>query len=142
MSLEVEVAESNCPLEGCDEDEAEEHSDGLKEHNHRVNLDIVDLLPEVVIQLVSIDQEVAAKQSGDAEAEQQTLDVDHELDHQKGGGQDPEPLEQIAIGNVADKRSSGALCPNRGGEGRLKDLGLGPEETGPRCRVVATFTEL
>ena len=103
MSLEVEVAESNCPLEGCDEDEAEEHSDGLKEHDHRVNLDIVNLLPEVVIKLVSVDQEVAAEQSGNAEAEEQTLNIDHELDHQEAGGQDPKPLEQISIGNIADK---------------------------------------
>ena len=103
VSLEVEVAESNCPLEGCDEDEAEEHSDSLQEHDHRVNLDIVNLLPEVVIQLISVDKEVASKQSRNAEAEEQTLDIDHELNHQEAGGQDPKPLEQISIGNIADK---------------------------------------
>ena len=128
MSLEVEVAEGNCPLEGCDEDEAEEHTDGLKEHDDRVDLDVVNLLPEVVIELVGVDQEVTSEKSRNSETEQKTLDIDHELRNKETGGENSKPFEQIAIRNVADKRASGAFCSNRVGEGRLKDLGLRPEE--------------
>ena len=49
MSLEIEVAESNSGLERCDEDKTEEHSDRLEEDDHGVDLDVVDLLPETVL---------------------------------------------------------------------------------------------
>ena len=128
MSLEVEVAEGNCPLEGCDEHEAEEHTDGLKEHDHRVDLDVVDLLPEVVVELVGVDQEVTSEKSRNSETEQKTLNIDHKLRNKKTRGENTEPFEQIAVGNVTDKRASGTFCSDRVGEGRLEDLGLRPEE--------------
>ena len=110
MSLEVEVAEGNCPLEGCDEHEAEEHTDGLKEHDHRVDLDVVDLLPEVIVELVGVDQKVTSEKSRNSETEQKTLDIDHEFRNKETGGENTEPFEQIAIGNVADEGASGTFC--------------------------------
>ena len=69
MSLEVKVAECCSPLEGCDEDQAEEDSNSLQQNNDRIDLDVVNLLAKVVIELVSVDQEIPAKQSGNSKTE-------------------------------------------------------------------------
>ena len=96
-------------MEGGDENEAEEHTDSLKKHDHRVDLDVVNLLPEVVVELVGINRKVTSEKSRNSETEQKTLDIDHKLRDKKTRGENPEPFEQIAIGNVADERASGAF---------------------------------
>ena len=109
MSLEIEVAESNSGLERCDEDKTEEDSNRLEENDHGVDLDVVDLLPEAVVELVGVHQEVPAEQSGDAKAEQEALHVDHELGREEDRGQDPEPLEDVTVGDVAHEGAPGTL---------------------------------
>ena len=109
MALEIEVAESNRGLERFDEDKTEEDSNRLEEDDHGVDLDVVDLLPEAVVELVGVHQVVPAEQPGDAEAEQKTLHVDHKLGGEEDRGQDAEPLEDVPIGDVAHEGAAGAL---------------------------------
>ena len=109
VALEIEVAESNSGLERFDEDKTEEDSNRLEEDDHGVDLDVVDLLPEAVVELVGVHQEVPAEQSRDAEAEQEALHVDHELGGEEDRGQDPEPLEDVPVRDVAHEGAARAL---------------------------------
>ena len=72
----VKLAESNESLDGRDEDKSEDDANSLQEDDDRVYLNVVDLLPEAVLQLVRIDEEVPAEQARDAETEQEAFDVD------------------------------------------------------------------
>ena len=109
MSLEVEVAEGEEPLERCDEDKSEDDTDSLEENNDGVDLNVVNLLSEVVLQLISVDQEVAAKKSRNAKTEEETLDIDDSFDDQEDRCEDSEPFEEVSVGKVADEGASSAF---------------------------------
>ena len=68
---------------------------------------MIDGLSSVVVELVGVDEEVPAEEAGQAKAEEETLGVDKSLHHQHEGGEDAEPLEEVPVGDVADK---GARC--------------------------------
>ena len=70
---------------------------------------MIDGLSSVIVELVGIDQEVPAEEARQAEAEKETLGVDEGLRREHEGGENPEPLEQVAVGDVADKLPAGAL---------------------------------
>ena len=106
MSLEVEVAEGEEPLERGDEDKSQDDPDSLQEDNDGVDLNVVNLLSEVVLQLVSVDEEIPAKQSRNTKTEEETLDVDDSFDHQENRGEDSEPFEEISVGEVTDEGNS------------------------------------
>ena len=129
MSLEVKVAEGNKPLEGCDEDKAEEDSDSLKKNNHGIDLDVVNLLTKVVIELVSVDQEVPSKQSGNTKTEEEALDVDDELDNQEERGDYSKPFEEISVRNVTHKGTTCTFCSDGVGKSWLNVLRLRSEQT-------------
>ena len=103
MSLEVKVAECCSPLEGCDEDKTEKYSNSLKKNNDRVNLNVVELFSKVVVELISIDEEVSAEQSGNSETEQEALDVDDEFDYEESRCCESKPFEEISVGDVTDE---------------------------------------
>ena len=137
MSLEVEVAEGEEPLERGDEDKSEDDTDGLQEDNDGVDLNVVNLLSEVVLQLVSVDEEISAEQSRNAKTEEETLDIDDSFDDQENRGEHSEPFEEISVGEVTDEGASSTFRPDGGGEGWVRVLRLRPEEAGPAGRVVA-----
>ena len=116
VSLEVEVAECHDPVEGCNEDKSQEDSDSLEQDNHRVDLDIVELLTKVIIELISIDEEVPTKQSRNSKTEEETLDIDDKLGNEEERGEDSKPFEQISVGKVADEGSSRTLGSDGGCE--------------------------
>ena len=106
MSLEIEVAEGKKPLEGSDEDEPQDDTNSLQEDHDGVDLNVVNLLSEVVLKLVSVDKEISTKQSGNAETEEETFHIDDSFDDQEDRAEDSEPFEQIPVGDVADEGSS------------------------------------
>ena len=137
MSLEIEVAEGKKPLEGSDENEPEDDTDSLEQDHNWINLNVVNFLSEVVLQLVSIDQEISAKQSGNSKTEEETLDIDDSLDHQENRGEYSEPFEEISVGEVTDEGTSSTFRPDGCCEGGVSVLRLGPEEAGPAGGVLA-----
>jgi len=83
VSLAIEPAESNQPLERGNEDESENNANSLEEDNDGVDLDVVNGFTKVVIKLVSIDQKVSAKESWESEAEEETFKVNDGLDQKE-----------------------------------------------------------
>ena len=93
MSLEIEVAEGKKPLERSDENEPEDNTNSLEQDHYWVYLNVINLLSEVVLQLVSVDEEVSAEQSRNAKTEEETLDIDDSFDDQQNRGEHSEPFE-------------------------------------------------
>ena len=137
MSLEVEVAEGDHPLERFDEQKSEDDPDSLQKDNDGVDLNVVNLLSEVVLQLVGVDEEVSAEQSRNAKTEEETLDIDDGFDHQEHRGEHSEPFEEISVGEVTDEGASSTFGPDGGCEGRVSVLRLGSEEAGPAGAVLS-----
>ena len=77
---------------------------------------MIDGLSSVIVELVGIDEEVPAEKAGQAEAEEETFGIDEGLRRQHEGGENPEPLKQVAVGDVTDKLAAGALCLGRVGQ--------------------------
>ena len=93
MPLSVKLAECNKPLERSNEDQPKDHTNSLQEDNNGVDLNIIYGFPKVVIDLISVDQKVPAKESRESEAEEETFQVDEGLDQEENGCENSEPLE-------------------------------------------------
>ena len=103
MPLAVEPAEGNEPLERSDEDESEKNTDGLEEDYDGIDLNIVDGFTKVVIYLVSVNQEVSAKEPWESEAEEETFKVDDGLDQKENRCENSKPLEEVPVRDVTNK---------------------------------------
>ena len=103
MLSDIESAESKKPLDGCDEDEFERNKKSMEENHNGVGLDVVDWFVRVVIQIVCIDQEVAAKYSWKSKAEEETLEIDNSFGEENQAGENSEPFEQISVGDGTSK---------------------------------------
>ena len=109
----------------------------MQEDDDGIDLNVVNLISEVVLQLVSVDEEVSAEQSRNAKTEEETLDIDDSLDHQENRGEYSEPFEEISVGEVTDEGTSSTFRPDGCCEGGVSVLRLGPEEAGPAGGVLA-----
>ena len=90
-------------MERCNEDKSQEDSDSLEQDNDGVDLNVVELLTKVVIELVSVDEEVPTKQSRNAKTEEETLYIDDEFGSEKQRCDNAKPFEEIPVGKIADK---------------------------------------
>ena len=137
MSLAIEPAESNQPLERSNEDESENDANSLEEDDDGVDLDVVNGLTKVVIKLVSIDQKVSAKESWESEAEEETFKVNDGLDQKENGCENSKPLEEVPVRDIANKRPCRTFCLRRRGESLVsRACWLAVEQAGPAGSVV------
>ena len=70
MFPSVEPAEGNEPLDWCYEDKLEDNQHRSEEHQGGVGGDGEYLLVKIVLEAISIDQEVSAKESWHSKAEE------------------------------------------------------------------------
>ena len=87
-------------------------------------MNVINLLSEVVLELVSVDEEIPTKQTRNTETEEETFDIDNSFDDQEDRAEDSEPFEEIPVGDVTDEGASSTFGPDGGGEGWFNVLRL------------------